>query len=69
MNKQNKNFNIATIQAFLQRAFKPAEAEVAAVVAVTGNDFRNATLIVSVFINAFILTTWLVVETAQRYVG
>lgn len=62
MNKQNKQSNTARVQAFLRSAFQPAEAEVAAVVAVTNNDFRNATLIVSVFINVFVLTTWLVIE-------
>lgn len=69
MNKQHKKSKVATVKAFLQRAFKPAEAEIAAVVAVTNNDFRNATLIVSVFINAFVLTAWLVLETAQLYKG
>lgn len=67
MNKQNKHSYADKTRAFLGNAFRPADSEVAAVVAITVNDFRNAALAVSVFINAFVLTAWLVLEAVKQY--
>lgn len=33
----------------------------------TANDFKNSILIVSVLVNLFILTTWLVVQASPYY--
>jgi hypothetical protein len=43
------------------------ESEEAVAVFQTGEDFRNALLVISLVVNLFVLVSWLVVETTDRY--
>lgn len=44
-----------------------AQAAVLTMSRYTFNDFKNAALIVSVFINLFIFTAWLTLQVTDRY--
>ena len=49
------------------KANKNTQVEAEAVVYQTVNDFKNSILIVSVLVNLFILTTWLVIQASPTY--